>query len=62
MENRKQLQYPFTAIVGQEEMKTALSFVAICPKIGGVLITGERGERVYPRRSRGGGRQYSLCG
>jgi magnesium chelatase subunit D len=35
--------FPFSAIVGQEEMKRALIFNAIDPSIGGVLITGTRG-------------------
>jgi Mg-chelatase subunit ChlI len=35
--------YPFTAIVGQERMKRALVLNAVAPKIGGVLIRGERG-------------------
>jgi magnesium chelatase subunit I len=35
--------YPFTAIVGQEEMKTALVLTAIDLGIGGVLIFGDRG-------------------
>jgi Mg-chelatase subunit ChlI len=35
--------YPFTAIVGQERMKRALLLNAIDPRIGGVLIRGERG-------------------
>src|SRR5882757_2297139 len=35
--------YPFTAIVGQEEMKLALVLNAINPTIGGVLIRGEKG-------------------
>ncbi len=35
--------FPFTAIVGQERMKTALILNAISPRIGGVLIRGERG-------------------
>jgi len=35
--------FPFTAIVGQEKMKTALILNAISPQIGGVLIRGERG-------------------
>ena len=35
--------FPFTAIVGQDTMKTALILNAISPKIGGVLIRGERG-------------------
>lgn len=35
--------FPFTAIVGQEKMKRALVLNAVSPKIGGVLIRGERG-------------------
>lgn len=34
---------PFTALVGQQTMKTALVLNAINPGIGGVLIRGERG-------------------
>src|SRR5512135_1873691 len=35
--------YPFTAIVGQERMRRALILNAVDPRIGGVLIRGERG-------------------
>lgn len=35
--------YPFSAIVGQEKMKTALILNVINPKIGGVLLRGEKG-------------------
>ena len=35
--------YPFAAIVGQERMKRALLLNAVNPRIGGVLIRGERG-------------------
>ena len=35
--------FPFTAIVGQEEMKLALALNVIDPKIGGVIIMGDRG-------------------
>ena len=35
--------YPFSAIVGQDTMKMALILNVINPKIGGVLLRGERG-------------------
>jgi magnesium chelatase subunit I len=35
--------FPFSAIVGQEEMKLALLVAAIDPTIGGVLVLGDRG-------------------
>lgn len=35
--------YPFTAIVGQDELRLALVLVAIDPLIGGVLAMGDRG-------------------
>ena len=38
-----QIIFPFTAIVGQENMKLSLILNAIDPKIGGVLVKGERG-------------------
>jgi magnesium chelatase subunit I len=41
--NTERLVFPFTAIVGQEEMKLALSLNVIDPKIGGVIIMGDRG-------------------
>ncbi len=34
--------YPFSAIVGQEELKLALIISAIDPTIGGVLAFGDR--------------------
>src|SRR5437016_1096333 len=35
--------FPFTAIVGQNEMKLALMLSVIDPNIGGVIIMGHRG-------------------
>src|SRR3984893_7383465 len=35
--------YPFTSIVGQDQMKLALVLNAINPRIGGVLVRGQRG-------------------
>lgn len=35
--------FPFSAIVGQDDMKTAMILTAIDPSIGGVLVFGDRG-------------------
>jgi len=35
--------FPFSAIVGQEEMKQALMIAAVDPSVGGVLVFGDRG-------------------
>jgi Mg-chelatase subunit ChlI len=35
--------YPFTALVGQDQMRLALELNAVNPAIGGVLIRGEKG-------------------
>jgi magnesium chelatase subunit I len=39
----RRVVFPFTAIVGQDEMKLALLLNVIEPKIGGVMIMGDRG-------------------
>jgi magnesium chelatase subunit I len=36
-------RFPFSAIVGQDEMKTALLIAAVEPRIGGVMVFGDRG-------------------
>ena len=35
--------FPFTAIIGQDMMKLALELNVINPRLGGVLIQGEKG-------------------
>jgi magnesium chelatase subunit I len=35
--------YPFSALVGQNEMKLALMLAAVNPAVGGVLVMGDRG-------------------
>ncbi|MBY8342258.1 putative cobaltochelatase [Streptomyces spinosirectus] len=35
--------YPFTAVVGQEDLRLALLLNAVSPAIGGVLVRGEKG-------------------
>jgi magnesium chelatase subunit I len=37
------LYFPFSAIVGQDEMKLAILCAAVDPRIGGVLVFGDRG-------------------
>lgn len=43
MSRRPAHTYPFSAIVGQETLKTALLLNAVDPRVGGVLIRGEKG-------------------
>ncbi|HEY3005864.1 MAG TPA: magnesium chelatase, partial [Kribbellaceae bacterium] len=35
--------FPFTAVVGMDELQLALVLAAVSPAIGGVLIRGEKG-------------------
>ncbi|MFI6283848.1 putative cobaltochelatase [Streptomyces sp. NPDC051018] len=35
--------YPFTAIVGQDDLRLALLLNAVSPRVGGVLVRGEKG-------------------
>ena len=37
------IPYPFSAIVGQEDLKLALLLNAVSPEVGGVLVRGEKG-------------------
>jgi magnesium chelatase subunit D len=37
------MNFPFTAIVGQTQLKTALLMCAVDPSLGGVLIRGDKG-------------------
>jgi Mg-chelatase subunit ChlI len=39
----RKLNFPFTAIVGQEQMKLGLILNAINPRLSGILIRGEKG-------------------
>ncbi len=42
-DNGRPAPYPFTAIVGQEEMRRALILATVDSGIGGVLVMGHRG-------------------
>ena len=41
--NRDDIVYPFTAVVGQEQIKLSLLLNAVTHEVGGVLIRGHRG-------------------
>ena len=43
MQKHTRPTYPFSALVGQERLKQALLLNAVNPRIGGVLIRGEKG-------------------
>jgi magnesium chelatase subunit I len=40
---RVPIAFPFTAIVGQDDMRRALLITAVDPSVGGVLVFGDRG-------------------
>ncbi|MEM8970476.1 MAG: magnesium chelatase ATPase subunit I, partial [Pseudomonadota bacterium] len=42
-DHRRPTTFPFSAIVGQEEMKHGILLTAVDPSIGGVLVLGDRG-------------------
>ena len=41
--NKKQLRFPFSAIIGQDDFKLALILNLVDPLIGGVLAIGDKG-------------------
>mmetsp|Transcript_1851 Transcript_1851/g.4902 ORF Transcript_1851/g.4902 Transcript_1851/m.4902 type:complete len:655 (-) Transcript_1851:59-2023(-) len=43
MEESNKVYYPFSAVVGQDDLKQCLILCAIDPTIGGVLIKGDKG-------------------
>lgn len=43
MAHEERTSYPFSAIVGQDALKTALLINAVDPRVGGVLIRGQKG-------------------
>lgn len=46
--------FPFTAIIGQDMMKLALELNVINPRLGGVLIQGEKDCQIYCSQGSGG--------
>lgn len=43
MPKNSNLRYPFSAVIGQDKLKSALLLSACDPELGGVLISGNRG-------------------
>ncbi len=43
MDSAMDAPYPFTAVVGQEDLRLALLLNAVSPAVGGVLVRGEKG-------------------
>ena len=37
------MTYPFSAVVGMDDMRLALLLNAVSPAVGGVLVRGEKG-------------------
>ena len=48
-------QYPFTAVVGMDDLRLALLLNAVSPAVGGVLVRGEKGTAKSHRGARAGG-------
>lgn len=43
MSTKQSPLFPFSAVVGQDQLRLALILTAISPRIGGVVIRGEKG-------------------
>jgi magnesium chelatase subunit D len=43
VQHRSSVGYPFSAVVGSDDMALALILAAVSPEIGGVLVRGEKG-------------------
>ncbi len=41
--SRRSAGFPFTAVVGQDDLRLALALSAVSPGVGGVLVRGEKG-------------------
>ena len=45
------MTYPFSAVVGLDDLKLALVLNAVSPSVGGVLVRGEKGTLFDPHLS-----------